>query len=45
MKRPRRKTLPQPPPAPRIDPKGRRAEDELFTETFDALLWRRPTPL
>lgn len=46
MKRPRRdKPTPHRPPAPRIDPKGRAAEAELFDEAFAASLWHRPTPL
>ena len=45
MKRPRRdKTLPQLPPAPRIDLKGRRIEDELFESIWAEQIWRRPTP-
>ena len=46
MKRPRRdRAVPQLPPAPRIDPKDRRADAELFAEAFEHSLWRRPTPL
>ena len=46
MKLPRRnRGLPKLPPAPRLDPKGRRLEIELFTEAFSETPWRRPTPL
>lgn len=41
----RRRGLPKLPPAPRIDPKGRRLEIELFEQAFSETHRRRPTPL
>ena len=45
MKRRRHKLVPQLPPAPRIEPRARRAEQELHDTIFDPALWSRPTPL
>lgn len=46
MRRPRRKPhAPSPPPVPRADVQGRRAEIEIFDAAFAEKLWRRPPML